>query len=1054
MKKLFLSISIFLATGMAAMAQAPQSFNYQGVARTTAGVPMAGVPIGLRLTIHDGSITGAVVYQETQTPNTNSFGLYNVSIGSGTVVSGTFSGVNWSTGGKYLQVEIDPAGGTSYSDAGTNQLLSVPYAMFAASGAGSPGPAGPTGPTGPTGATGATGPIGPTGLTGATGPTGATGSTGPIGPAGPTGPTGATGATGPTGPAGPTGPTGATGPAGAGSVTSITAGTGLSGGTITTSGTISLPGVGTAGTYGSATQVPVFTTDAQGRITGVTNTTITSSSGVSGTTNYMPKFTSSSAIGNSQVFDNGTSVGIGTITPAATNKEQVLQASTVANSHAVHAIVGGPALISGTNPTAVFGESNVGTGVYGVSTAQAGVIGQTNATGFGGVVGANSGSGGYGVFGNVIGATSGIAGYFDGGTNGYGVVVNRGSSGFGTTTPAATNMVDVFTFSSAPSTNGIHASLAAASSYSSTTPCAIKGESSIGHGVLGVSDGQNGVMGVSTNATKSGVQGLNTSNGFGVKGGVTGTGTAGYFDGGFSGGYGVIVPNGNSGFGTTSPAATHKVEVVNAATTSGSNAIHAILGTAATTSIANPAAIYAESGTEIGIVSVSSGNHAIFASTSGSGASGVVTTSATGNGINASISGTGTAGYFDASIFGGKGIEVVGSGASLIGSSSPASNNRLAVVQPLSSSANVDTGAAIYGYANTIKSSLKGGIFGQYNGSFYGTGVQGLGASGLAFHTASTVLPAFNGAASDVGIYGSAFSAGVVGTSSGGNGVAGYSSKNGVYGYSAAAGFAGTAGEGNTFGVMGKGITLAGATPPASRYGVYGISTGGTTQNVGTAGISNVATAGGSSIGVQATASGVGAGTNYALYAAASGATTNYAGYFAGNVNITGSIAKGSGTFKIDHPLDPENKYLYHSFVESPDMMNIYNGNITTDTTGRAEVELPEYFEALNKDFRYQLTVMGTTFAQALISEKIKGRTFVIKTNQPNIEVSWQVTGVRKDKFAEAHRVVAEVEKEAENKGFYIHPEEWNQPVSKGISSKVKTIELPQANDTQAPRKK
>lgn len=139
-----------------------------------------------------------------------------------------------------------------------------------------------------------------------------------------------------------------------------------------------------------------------------------------------------------------------------------------------------------------------------------------------------------------------------------------------------------------------------------------------------------------------------------------------------------------------------------------------------------------------------------------------------------------------------------------------------------------------------------------------------------------------------------------------------------------------------------------------------------------------------------------------------------------GDLNVTGNISKGGGTFKIDHPLDPENKYLIHSFVESPEMMNVYSGNITTDANGFATVEMPDYFEAANKDFRYQLTVIGT-FAQAIIKEKISNNKFVIQTNDPNVEVSWQITSVRSDKYANAHRIEPVVEKE--EKGTYLHPE-------------------------------
>lgn len=139
-----------------------------------------------------------------------------------------------------------------------------------------------------------------------------------------------------------------------------------------------------------------------------------------------------------------------------------------------------------------------------------------------------------------------------------------------------------------------------------------------------------------------------------------------------------------------------------------------------------------------------------------------------------------------------------------------------------------------------------------------------------------------------------------------------------------------------------------------------------------------------------------------------------------GNLTVTGTLAKGGGTFKIDHPLNPKNQYLVHSFVESPDMMNIYSGNATTDNRGFVTVTLPAYFEAANKDFRYQLTTIGS-FAQAIIKEKVSGNKFVIQTSTPNVEVSWQITAVRADKFANENRIVPEEEKEF--KGTYLHPE-------------------------------
>jgi hypothetical protein len=149
-------------------------------------------------------------------------------------------------------------------------------------------------------------------------------------------------------------------------------------------------------------------------------------------------------------------------------------------------------------------------------------------------------------------------------------------------------------------------------------------------------------------------------------------------------------------------------------------------------------------------------------------------------------------------------------------------------------------------------------------------------------------------------------------------------------------------------------------------------------------------------------------------------------------VNVVGTLSKGGGSFKIDHPLDPANKYLYHSFVESPDMMNIYNGNVTTDGAGVATVTLPDWFEALNRDFRYQLTVIGQ-FAQAIVASKVANNQFRIQTDKPNVEVSWQVTGIRQDAFANANRIPVEVEKAPADRGRYLYPEVIGAPASARI---------------------
>jgi hypothetical protein len=278
MKKHLLTF-LLVVLGITLYAQAPQKFNYQAIARDNAGSEIAGQAVGIRISILDGGPSGTLVYQETQTKTTNNYGLFTLSIGSGTVVSGTFASIAWGSGDKYIKTEIDPTGGTNYTVAGNSQLLSVPYALYANQAAsGSQGPAGPAGPTGANGAAGAQGPAGPAGPTGA-GVTGPQGPTGPGGGAtGPTGPTGAAGTNGTNGVAGPTGANGATGAAGA---------TGVAGPT------------GAAGSTGA---------------TGVAGATGFLQSGDSaGDTPYWNG--TAWVTTSSNIFNNNASVGIGTTTP-------------------------------------------------------------------------------------------------------------------------------------------------------------------------------------------------------------------------------------------------------------------------------------------------------------------------------------------------------------------------------------------------------------------------------------------------------------------------------------------------------------------------------------------------------------------------------------------------------------------------------------------------------------------------------------------------------------------------------------------------------------------
>ena len=121
----------FVCKGL--FAQVPQGIPYQSVIRNSNGAVAANQAVSLRFSLHDSVATGTVVYKETFSTTTNSMGLANVNIGMGTAVTGTFSGINWGKNSKFIQVEIDPTGGSNYTDMGTTQMMSVPYALYAGS---------------------------------------------------------------------------------------------------------------------------------------------------------------------------------------------------------------------------------------------------------------------------------------------------------------------------------------------------------------------------------------------------------------------------------------------------------------------------------------------------------------------------------------------------------------------------------------------------------------------------------------------------------------------------------------------------------------------------------------------------------------------------------------------------------------------------------------------------------------------------------------------------------------------------------------------------------
>jgi len=130
-----------------------------------------------------------------------------------------------------------------------------------------------------------------------------------------------------------------------------------------------------------------------------------------------------------------------------------------------------------------------------------------------------------------------------------------------------------------------------------------------------------------------------------------------------------------------------------------------------------------------------------------------------------------------------------------------------------------------------------------------------------------------------------------------------------------------------------------------------------------------------------------------------------------GGYSVSGSLSKGSGTFVIDDPLEPRTKLLYHSFVESPDVKNLYDGIATLDKNGEAVIKLPDYFEALNRDFRYQFFPLYEAMPNLYLKVEEKGNQFVIAGGVPGGTISWQITGNRHDAYILANPVIPEVMK-------------------------------------------
>jgi hypothetical protein len=432
-----------------------------------------------------------------------------------------------------------------------------------------------------------------------------------------------------------------------------------------------------------------------------------------------------------------------------------------------------------------------------------------------------------------------------------------------------------------------------------------------------------------------------------------------------------------------------------------------------------PAGVVGHSVQNPGVMARSDDNNGVLAQSRD--ASGVFSVSFSPNG----------SGVVAANLAGGNGVEsFVGDGAAVLGSSrrtgtGVAGSNFGGMGQPATGVGvdgyNADTGIGVRGespngtgvHGESDVVGVKGFSPPNANGiGVWGHSDNGLGVWGLSNNRAGVQGGSSNGvgvegsSSNNVGVRGSSSkTVGVLGSSSNGEGVRGSSEVVGVRG---AGGFEGEGVRGSSFfnhGLRGSSLTASGAEGASlTGDGVSGSSNSGS----GVVGLS----------------------------------TQSWAGEFFGDVRITGNVSfnaailpAGAGIlFRTDHPTDPANKYLNHSSVASPEMKNVYDGVVELDEDGAARVELPEWFGELNGDFRYQLTPIGASAPGLYVAEEIADNRFKIAGGEPNMKVSWQVTGVRQERWA-ADQFEIEERKASEERGRYLRPELFGQPEATSIDT-------------------
>ncbi len=422
-----------------------------------------------------------------------------------------------------------------------------------------------------------------------------------------------------------------------------------------------------------------------------------------------------------------------------------------------------------------------------------------------------------------------------------------------------------------------------------------------------------------------------------------------------------------------------------------------------------PTVTIKNSGTGLGLSTtngVSLGATTVTALTA-SGAISAVSVNASGAVTAASVTASGTV----------SGNSSSGAAPAVAGTSTGGATNAAGVYGLVNGSAPAGNAAGVWGqvnYSGGAGVGVYGGHVGAGGWAIYGVAPAGFGGVFTGDQTSGSQGQGVSGTG-DIGVAGNGTSTGVYGTGTGNNSTGVYATGDGIgvdaHGTNSTAS-AGVYATGVSEGVyaLGGGTGVYGRGTDSGSLGVYGE---------------------GDTYGVSAYSSN--AGNGFVGYGILAGGATAYssgwAAYLRGSayvdhdLHVNGTLYKAGGSFLIDHPLAPAEKYLLHSFVEAPERLNLYSGVATLDEQGRATVALPAWFEALNGAVRYQLTALGAAAPGLYIAQEVADNQFEIAGGTPGQRVSWQVSGVRQDAWAGANPLEVEQEKVGAERGAYLHPE-------------------------------